>query len=260
MKIKNTILSQKDLALLEAIVLKYGRVVTVAQIQAVIGEFGSNGAIRKRVAQMSKAGWLIRLKKGLYLVVTDISSLGFTDISELVIARSLNDSSYVSFESALQHYGMFDQLLARIDSVSMKVTKTYKVLQTTYSFLKIKNELYFGFTEETIGNQKVKIAEKEKAILDMLYFRSNDYVITLVLEKLREYKDQFDFKKLKEYAEKYSLSMIRKVGLLLDQIGIDTADLLSLSESNKKSHNKLTQTSELYNTKWRLYYDSRLIR
>lgn len=259
MDTKNTILSQKDLALLEAIVLKYGRVVTVAQIQAVIGEFGSNGAIRKRVAQMSKAGWLIRLKKGLYLVVTDISSLGFSDTSELVIAQALQNDSYVSFESALQHYSMFDQLLARIDSISVKVTKTYNVLQTTYSFLKIKDDLYFGYTKETLGNQKVKIAEKEKAILDMLYFRSTDYVITLTLEKLREYKDQFDFKKLKNYAAKYSLSMIRKVGFLLDQIGIDTSDLLSLSESSKKSHNKLTKTSDLYSTKWHLYYDSHLI-
>jgi len=134
------------------------------------------------------------------------------------------------------------------------------VLQTTYSFLKIKNDLYFGYTEEAVTNQKVKIAEKEKAILDMLYFRSSDYVITLVLEKLKEYKEQFDFKKLKNYAAKYSLSMIRKVGFLLDQIGIDTADLLILSESNKKSHNKLTRTSDLYSTKWRLYYDSSLIR
>ena len=104
------------------------------------------------------------------------------------------------------------------------------------------------------------IAEKEKAILDMLYFRSSDYVITLVLEKLKEYKDQIDFKKLKNYATKYSLSMVRKIGFLLDQIGVDSQDLLSLSESNKKSHNKLTKTSDLYNAKWRLYYDTHLIR
>ncbi|HJZ23659.1 MAG TPA: hypothetical protein VJ201_04335 [Candidatus Babeliales bacterium] len=258
MDTKNTILSQKDLELLEAIVLKYGKVVTLAQIQAVIGEFGSIGAVRKRVAQMSKAGWLIRLKKGLYLVVTDISSLGFINTPEIVIARSFDANSYISFESALQHYGMFDQLLTRIDSVSIKMTKTYKVLQTAYSFLKIKNELFFGYTEEVVNNQKIFIAEREKAVLDMLYFRSSGYVITLVLEKLKEYKDQFDFNKLKEYSIKYSLSMIRKIGFLLDQIDVDTTDLLILSESNKKSHSKLTKDSHLYNAKWRLYYDSNL--
>ncbi len=154
-------------------------------------------AVRKRVAAMSQAGWLIRLKKGLYLVVTDISTLGFMDISELVIAQSLNSDSYISFESDLQYHGMFDQMLSRIDAVTTRTTKTYQVQKTTYSFSCVKEEFYFGFTEVLINNQKVNVAEKEKAILDMLYFRSSDYVVNLVVEKLTDYHDQFDFEKLK---------------------------------------------------------------
>ena len=254
---KNTILSQKDLEILEAVVLRYGKIVSFNQIQEAIGESVSRGVLRKRVAQMSKAGWFIRLKKGLYLVVTDISTLGIIDISEQVIAQSLNNDSYVSFESSLQYYGMFDQMLSRIDSVTTKTTKIYKVLQSTYTFSKIKQDLYFGFTEVIINNQKVKMAEKEKAILDILYFRSSRYAVSLVLEKLREYRDQFDFEKLKSYSTKYSLSMVRKVGFLLDQISINTTDLLT-DEVKKDSYNKFTQKADQFNAKWRIYYDSHL--
>jgi predicted transcriptional regulator of viral defense system len=259
MKIKNTILSQKDLDLLESIVLRYGKVVSFEQIHKGMGENATVGAVRKHVAQMSKAGWLIRLKRGLYLVVTDISTLGIVDVSDLVISQTLNDESYISFESALQYHGMFDQLLKRIDAVTTRTTKSYKVQQTTYTFAKIKEALYFGFTNETINNQKVNIAEQEKALLDILYFRSTDYAVSLVLEKLRNYEEEIDFAKLKTYSTKFSLGIVRKVGYLLDLVGVDTADLLT-DEVKKNSYNKLTQNADQFNAKWRLYYDSHLTR
>ena len=259
MDTKNIILSQKELELLEAIVLRYGKIVSFEQIQQVAGQDVSREALRKSVAGMSKAGWLIRLKRGLYLVVTDISTLGFTDVSELVISQSLNPVSYVSFESALQFHGMFDQLLARIDAVTTGKPKTYKVLQTTYTFSSIKKSLYFGFTQEAANNRKVNVAEKEKAILDLLYFRGSDYALSLVSEKLRGYQDQFDFKKLMEYSVRYSLGMVRKTGFLLDQLGIDTIDLFSHNPVKKNSYTKLTQDASQFNAKWRLYYDPHLI-
>jgi len=259
METRNTILSQKDLEFLEAIVLRYGKIVSLEQIQAAIGQNVARGTVRKRVAGMSKAGWLIRLKKGYYLVVTDISTLGFSDISELVIAQSFNPDSYISFESALQHHGMFDQMLSRIDAVTFRTTKTYQVLQTTYTFSSIKEDLYFGFTQETVNNQRINVAEIEKAILDLLYFRSSGYVISLVMEKLREYRDQFDFMKLKDYSIKYSLGMVRKTGFLLDQVGVDTSDLFTHNQVKKNSYSRLTQNANQFNAKWRLYYDPHLV-
>ena len=259
METRNTILSQKDLELLEAIILHHGKVVDFDQILDVAGESASRVAVRRQVAEMTRAGWLIRLKKGLYLVVTDISTLGFTDISELVIAQTLNPDSYISFESALQYHGLFDQMLARIDAVTTRTTKTYQVQQTTYSFSCVKQELYFGFTQVLINNQKVNIAEKEKAILEMLYFRSSDYGISLVVEKLTDYHDQFDFEKLKSYSARYSLGMVRKIGFLLDQTGVNTTDLYLNNPVSRNSYNKLTQNADQFNAKWRLYYDANTI-
>jgi predicted transcriptional regulator of viral defense system len=199
-----------------------------------------------------------RLKRGVYLVVTDISILGFVDVSPFVIAQALNDTSYISFESALQYHGMFDQLLARIDSVTTITTKTYQVLETTYTFSKIRPDYYFGFRNEQGQEQTGAVAEQEKAILDILYFRSSAYAASLVLEKLATYEDNFDFDKLKAYSQRYSLGMARKVGFLLDQIGVNTSELVT-EEIKKNSYTRLTTTAKQFNAKWRLYYDSYLI-
>lgn len=255
---KNTILSQSELELLESVVLQHGRIVTFEQIAEVADESTSREVLRQRVAQMSKAGWLLRLKRGLYLVITDISTLGFADISPLVIAQALNNNSYVSFESALQHHGLFDQLLARVGSVTTGTTKTYKVLHTTYTFSKVQPAYYFGFVTQQIQGHTVAIAESEKAILDILYYRSSAYAISLVLEKLETYQEDIEFGKLKAYSRRYSLGMVRKIGFLLDQIGVDTSDL-AIEEVKNNSYTKLTQDADQFNAKWRLYYDSQLI-
>lgn len=258
-KMKNTILSQKDFDLLEAVVLRYGKIVSFEQIREVIGDTSSVGAVRSRVAQISQAGWLIRLKRGLYLVVTDISTLGMADVSDLVIAQILIEESYISFEAALQYHGMFDQLLKRIDAVTTQMPKRYTVQQTTYTYSKIKEDLYFGFRREKIGNHTVQIAQAEKAILDILYFRATDYAATLVLEKLRDYEDELDFAKLKQYSTTYSVGMVRKIGFLLDLIGTETDDLLT-DDVRKNSYNKFSKNADQFNAKWRLYYDPHLTR
>ncbi len=257
---KNTILSRRDLVLLERLVIRGDKIVSFDQIRGLMDEPISESAARKWVVDLAKAGWLIRLKKGLYLVVSDISTLGFVDVSDLVIAQAFDSDSYVSFERALQHYGMFDQLLARIDSVTTRSPKRYKVLQIIYTFSKTQHDLYWGFGDVHIDHRLVKVADPEKAILDLLYFRTSYYAASLVLEKLRVHADQLDFAKLKRYSVKYSLGMVRKIGFLLDQIGVDTSDLLSQQPVKKNSYNQLTQDADQFNGKWRLYYPSALLR
>ncbi len=258
MKTKNTILSKNDLSVLENVIVKKGRIASFANLKEAFKANYSYGEIKNRVSQLAKAGWLVRLKKGLYVVITDISTLGFNDVSQFVTSQALNKESYISFESALQHYSMFDQMLARIDAVTYNIAHTYAVQNTTYKFFQIKKELYFGFTEVRIGSDVVNIADKEKALLDMLYFRSSGYTISIVLEKLQDYKHEIDFEKMQRYAKNYGIGMVRKVGFLLDHLAINTHELYN-KEVKRNSFSKMTNTAHQFNAKWRLYYDSALI-
>lgn len=259
METKNIALSYTDLLLLETLIMRQGRIVSFEQIQDMYTAAISRQAVKQRVARLARAGWLVRLKRGVYLVNTDISTLGVSELSEYVISHALHPDAYISCEAALQYHGLFDQLLARIDAVTTQDTRTYTVGATTYTFAMIKRELYFGFTTEAIGAFPVQMAEAEKALLDMLYLRASDYSVSLILEKLHDYKERLDFQKLQAYTERYSLGMVRKVGFLLDQVGIDTTALFSHANVKKNSYNKLGHTTDQFNAKWRLYYDTHLI-
>jgi len=254
----NTVLSQKDLFLLEDVIVKSGRITTSGSLKEVFSKQYQGGEINNKISQLAKQGWLVRLKRGLYIIISDISSLGFSDISELVISQVLNKDSYISFENALQYYSMFDQMLSSVEGVTNERARRYQVQNKEYRFSRIKKELYFGFTAEAVEGRTVQIAEREKALLDILYFRSTANSINLVFEKLREYQDQIDFEKLKKYAKKFGLSMVRETGFLLDQMGVQTVDLEDVGV--EKGYSRMTKDSRIFNAKWRLYYDHNITR
>jgi len=256
----NTILSQSELKLLENTILKFGRIATFEQISSLFEATEARGSIRRKVALLAKRGWLVRIRKGQYVVITDISTLGSNDLSEYVIAQAIHKDSYISFENALQYHGLFDQLLNTVGSVTAAYARKHIVQKTTYLFSRVKKDLYFGFTQEVVGESyRVNMAEKEKALLDMLYFKTSAYAVSIVLEKLREYKHRLDFKKLQEYAKRYGVGMVRTAGFLLDQAGVDTTELLTYAKRKQNSYNKLTAKASKFDAKWRLYYDPYII-
>lgn len=258
MDTKNTIITNNDISLLEEVIARYGRIVTFVQLYEILKLKHSLAEARNRVARLAKMGWLIRLKKGLYLVITDIASLSSEDVSLFSISQAFNKNSYISFENALAYHGMFDQMLSTVGAVTFARARSYKVKSTEFRFFKIKNSLYFGFSEERSDIGIVNIAGKEKALLDMLYFRSNAYYAGLVWEKLQEYKKTIDFTLLKKYTEKFSDDVIRQIGFFLDRLDIGTDDLSRVIHG-KRSYSRMTKGAKVFDAKWRLFFENSII-
>jgi len=260
MATKNTVLSGTNLRLLEDAVIAYGKTVSVVEFKQASNGRYSDQSLRNRLTELSKQGWLVRLKRGQYLVITDISSLGSSDASDYVIAQTILKDSYVSFENALQYRGFFDQSLTTVDSVTTERTRRQQVEgDKLYRFSHIKDGLYaFGVEDVRIGGRLIRMAEVEKALLDMLYFRSNGATTSLVREKLHEYRNQIDFKKLKRYAKRYSVSIVRQVGFLLDAMQINTDDLHKAAGVKANTYSKMGDDAHTFNARWRIYYDSKL--
>jgi len=247
----STILTEKESSLLENLILKYGFFVDFDQIVAELGGY-SRQRVRKLVAKMSKNGWLIRIKKGKYYI-SNLEARGFASASVFVIAKNIMEDSYVSFESALQHHGIFDQYLKRTTSVSVKQYASKEIQNVTYKFVKTGAQNFYGWENIKIEGETVKMATVEKAVLDMINFHRSVNSLDLVLEKFKEYEENFDFQKLQEFSEKQSTAVRRVLGFLLDKAGIDSGNFLELIKGEKGS-SWMTKDSKIYNAKWKLYY------
>jgi predicted transcriptional regulator of viral defense system len=248
----NTILSEKESILLENLIAKYGLFVNFDQIYAELGQDYTRQKAKKTVIKLTKNGWLVRIKKGVYYI-TNLESRGFAGASVLVIAQAIMDESYVSFEAALQHHGVFDQHARMVTSVCLKKKADKTIQGITYRFIKVSGKNFYEWEETQIEGRTVKVATLEKAILDMIQSQRSIHSLDLVLEKLKEYKENFDFDKLNDLAKNQSITVQKILGFLLDKAGIDSG---SIQESLKDNEGAsfMTKDSDVFSGKWNLYY------
>lgn len=256
MDMKKTILSEKELYLLEGLISDHGYIVTSRQIEAKLGI--SQQAARNLVGKMVRNGWLVRIKKG-FFAIANLESHSFSNISPLAIAQVLVPGSYVSFEFALNYHGYFDQLPAKVTSVATSNTKRYEFQNTEYIFVKAKPEMMKGFQEITIEGQNGRVAELEKVSLDFLHFRRDGYTVDLLIEKFKEAKNEIDVAKMTDLASVYPITLRRRLGFLFDLVGIDSGRLHQ-NLKGTPGFAKLTNKSKLFNAKWRLYYEDRFTK
>jgi predicted transcriptional regulator of viral defense system len=247
-----TILTSKQSELLENLIVKHGQIVTSSQIFKEAEIYWDYRQAKNLITKLVRNGWLIRIKRGIY-AISDLSNRGFLTLSPYVVANLLVPDSYVSFESALQHHSMFDQMTNKTVSVSLKEIKSFQLVNMEYRFVKTKPELYFGWEDVQIGSNRARIATPEKALIDMVNFHKSQYAIDLVIEKLQEHKNDLDMARLNDYLSRFSLTTIKIFGLIFDLIGINSDKLYELVKTKHGTHWMLSGDSK-FNAKWRLYY------
>ena len=248
---KNISLTQNELDVLETALALYGLVVSFDQLAKLFDE--NRTYTRKRIGKLAKQGWLKRIKKGLY-VISDFSSRGSLPISHYVVSNLLVEESYISFESALQYHGLYDQLLTTISSVSLKQYRETKINNVFYRFVKTTQKNFFGWRQEIIDDNVVRMASVEKALLDLLQFHRDNYAVDLALEKLQNDQDEIEIELIISLAQKTNLTTQRILGFLLDLADIDSRQLFQ-AIGNKPGTSRSSQNAEIYNSKWRLYYN-----
>lgn len=107
--------------------------------------------------------FLIRLKKGVYALKTDLPA-------EEEIANALYQPSYISFEYALAYHNILSEMTYTVTSATSKPTRLFTVNNTPYSYRTIKRRAFTGYRLIKKDNRSFLIAEPEKALVDYLYF------------------------------------------------------------------------------------------
>ncbi len=125
--------------------------------------FGSSSTATKHFLEGQTAqGFLLRLKKGVYILTTDPPS-------EEEIANRLYRPSYISFEYALAYYSILPEMVYTITSATTKPTREFVVGDKSYRFTTIKTSAYTGYELKMAEGRGFVIAEPEKAMVDYLY-------------------------------------------------------------------------------------------
>lgn len=249
---KNTNLTDKDAELLETLIAEYGKVAAVKQIEAAAKNSWDYQQLHNRIQKLVKNGWLVRIKRGLY-AVNDLSSRGFLSLSPYVVACLLVEDSYVSFEAALNYRGMFDQFVSQYTSVSLRQYKETTLESIHYRFIRTQEKFFTGWEQVEIENMPARIANAEKALVDLIHYRSGKYVVDLVIEKLSSHKEDLNNENLLAYIDLASQKTVKIFGLVFDLLGWNSEELYHLLTG--PSTHRMSANDRTFNAKWRLYYD-----
>jgi len=141
------------------------------------------------IKRLLEADILIKLEKDKYLLKSE-------KISDFALANFIYQPSYISFESALNFYGILSQFPYEITSATTRKTAKKIFQERIFVYTKIKKELFFGYEKK----ENFIIAFPEKALLDQLYLSSKGFKRI----NLDEYNlESLNVIRLKSYLEKY---------------------------------------------------------
>jgi len=178
---------------------------------------------RRRLNEWQDKGYIKKLRRGYYM----FSDLSLNEETLFLIANRLYVPSYVSFETALSHYGLIPEGVYSLTSVSTKKTSDFKTPIARFLYRKIKPSLFFGYQLEKHKGQGYKIADMEKALLDYVYFNpqiakrgdfhewrfnSEEFLSKADIPKLRQYTTAFKNKRLAVRIKKILVLMKKEQG------------------------------------------------
>jgi len=124
---------------------------------------------RRRLNEWQDKDYIKKIVKGYYI----FSDLKTDDNVLYKIANKIYDPSYISLETALSYYGLIPESVYALTSVSTRKTSTFNTTIAVFNYRKVKNNLFFGYVIEKHDSEVYKMASPEKAILDLLYLKSD---------------------------------------------------------------------------------------
>lgn len=176
--------------------------------------------------RLEKKGWLQRLDRGVYLLIPlEAGPDRFWSESPLVIASHLIQPGAVAYWSALHYWQMTEQL-PRITYVqSTKRKQPLEVQGMPFQFVTVKESRYFGIADRQINEQKFKISDREKTLIDCANRPDLSGGMIQLGQALKHEYAHIDWDKLSDYFERWGGgAVVKRIGYLVDVLDVPVPD------------------------------------
>ena len=120
----------------------------------------------EKIRALEKDGQLIRLKRGLYVVSSEVSG---KPVNACLCANHIYGPSYVSQQWALRWYGLIPERVYTMTSVTTKRTRVFENALGRFTYEQVKPE-YFAIGVNGVEEDGITfmMASREKALCDLI--------------------------------------------------------------------------------------------
>ena len=218
-------------ALLRALAEKGQSTFTTADArQASHAAGGADSYLPVLLHRLERAGWLRRLKHGTYAMTTGLP--GFPEAHPFALGMALVEPCAVSGWAALNHHGLTEQIPRvitlttpkRVVTPSMRgaahgAPSTWDVACQRFEIVTVVPAHFFGDEEVWMGDSRVRVFDRERALLDCFALPRRFGGLAEGLGILEEHLRELDIERLVAHARRYSKVVAKRVGHALENAG-----------------------------------------
>jgi predicted transcriptional regulator of viral defense system len=240
------------------------RIFSVARARQLAPLVGlSESYIRQSLHHLTRSGWLVRLRKGLYAISSTVP--GVSPAHEFEIAMALVSPAAISHWSALHYHGLTDQAPRKVFVLTTTETSVprvrgdkkpldgYPVGQIRYQFVQVKPERLFGTEKVWMGEARVTITDAERTLLDGLSMPHYCGDFAEVLHAFEIHGVDLNLRRIVDYALKLDAATTKRLGWVLENRGVSFERLERLARVPIKGYRKLDPSGPQkgsYNRRW----------
>lgn len=206
--------------------------------------------VPEALTRLYQQGWINRIKRGVYAM----SAFGHPP-HDFAIAMALVTPCAISHWTAMHYHHITEQTPRTIFATTPLGSSIPRVKKHIFQFVRTKKENYFGTVTVWIDSMKVQVTDLERTLLDGLIFPQYCGGFSEVLTGFQTAEKRIRIKLILEYAMKLGVAPAKRLGFILESLGVNEKHLQGLLELPSKTYFKLNPQGPArgkYNTKWKI--------
>jgi predicted transcriptional regulator of viral defense system len=182
----------------------------------------SKDSVNSALYRLRMKGRIEEIERGKYLLIPSKAGYrGKWAEVPFIVASKIVEPYYIGFASALNYWGMTEQVPSTVFVVTTKRKRNLEYGSVKFKFVTFSNKRFFGIVEGEIDDEKFKISSKEKTIADGLIYPKYCGGLDEVVKGIWESQDELDFVKVWDYSnEMKNESAKRRLLYILNVLGI----------------------------------------
>ncbi len=214
----------------------------------------SEGYLRQALHHLVRAGWLIRVRKGLYVISSAMP--GTSLVHEFEIAMALVSPAAISHWSAMHYHGLTDQAPRKVFVLTTTEASVprrpsgngksrvegYSAGGSLYQFVQTKPDRYFGTEKVWVGEARVTITDPERTLVDGLSMPQYCGDFAEVVHAFEARGEQLNVERIVGYALRLDAATAKRLGWVLEELGFTAEQLHALRAVQAKGYRSLDPT------------------
>lgn len=244
------------MALLRVLADRGQTVFSVSEARDAAGEAGVAPSYLKVVLRrLRDGGWIQRIKRGTYAMTGGMPGLP-PELHPFAVGMALVDPCAISGWAALNHHGLTEQIPRvislttpkRIATPAMRgavqtAPSTWRVAEHDFEIVSVVPVHFFGYEEIWMGEARVKIFDRERALLDCFALPRRFGGVSEGLAIVEQYLRELDVPRLVVHAQRYGKdAVIKRIGYALEIAGADPSVIEPLRRHPVKGYRLLDPT------------------